>query len=205
MSNGIDKDIIVSSGVTDGRRRAYKSILRDLVSISNQEIPTSLRKAVLKLMIDHPSKEFDRKTIKKILEGKYKSTISINSDTLRSNLSSLESHMFIGRTNRSGYYKISKYALDEFSKCANSENYFEEGKKIELMKEKGLSTFLHENIGREIEFRYKTERARSDKWWRRVRVHDQDDAYLYTTDFYPSGGRMRYLKERIVEYRAVND
>jgi Fe2+ or Zn2+ uptake regulation protein len=190
--------------VSDGRRRAREAILRDLDSILNLETPTSLRKAILKLMIDHPDKEFDRKTIKKLLERKYKGMISLNSDAIRSTLSSLESHAFIERTNNSSCYKITKYALGDFSKRTSAGNYFEESKKIESLKEAELSDFIQNNIGQEVEIRYKSERARSDKWWRRVGVHDQDDKYLYTTDCYPSGGRIRYLKERIVEYRAIN-
>lgn len=54
-----------------------------------------------------------------------------------------------------------------------------------------------------IEFRYKTERAKSDKWWRRVKVYDQDDEYLYTTERYHSGERIRYLKNKIIEFRKV--
>ena len=188
--------------IDDGRRRSHQSIMRDLESISNLEMPTSLRKAILKLMIDHPNKGYDRKTIKRLLERQYKTAISINSDAIRSILSSLESHMLIKRIG-SGYYSITKYAINEFSKFQNSENYFEESKSIELTKEKELSSFIKENIGKMIEFRYKTERAKSDNWWRRVKVHDQDDEYLYTTERYHSGGRIRYLKNKIIEFRKV--
>ena len=197
---------IVDRGLfSEGRRRFHQNMLRDLMSIANLEIPTSLRKAILKLMIDYSNKEFDRKRIKKILEEKYKSTISINSDAIRSILSSLESHMFIKRTNNPGHYKITKYTLDEFSKCAGAKNYFYENAKIKLSKEKELNDFIKNNIGQEIELRYKSERARSDKWWRRVRVYDQDDVYLYVADYYSSGGRVRYLKERIIEYRKIKN
>lgn len=188
----------------EGRRRTRESIFKDLASIANLETPTSLRKAILKLMIDHSNRGFDRKTIKKILENKYKSTISINSDAIRSSLSTLESHMFIERINSLGYYKVTRYALSEFSNHSSAKNYFRESKKLESLKEKELSDFIKRNIGKQIEFRYKSERAGSDKWWRRAKVYDQDDAYLYTADYYPSGGRMRYLKERIVEYKETN-
>ena len=42
---------------------------------------------------------------------------------------------------------ITKYAMNEFSKCQNSENYFEESKSIGLTEEKELSSFIKENIG----------------------------------------------------------
>lgn len=187
--------------IDEGRRRTRESIMKDLVSIANLEIPTSLRKAILKLMIDHSDKGFDRKTIKKILEDKYKNTISINSDAIRSNLSTLESHMFIERINNLGYFRITRYALGEFSKLSSAENYYRESKKIELLREEELSDFIKRNIGKQIKIRYKSERVGSDKWWRCVKVYDQDDAYLYTADYYPSGARMRYLKERIKEYK----
>ena len=191
------------STISDGRRRTKEGIMKDLASIANLETPTSLRKAILKLMIDHPGRAYDRKTIKNNLERKYKKTISINTDALRSNLSTLESHWFIERITSKSYYKITQYALNEFSKLSGAKNYYEESKKVELLKKKEIDDFIVSNVGREIEFRYRTERKGSDKWWRRVRVHDQDDTYLYTTDYYPAGGRMRYLKERIVEYREV--
>ena len=190
--------------IDDGRKRTRESIMKDLVSIANLEIPTSLRKAMLKLMIDHSGKGFDRKTIKKILEDRYKGTISINSDAIRSNLSTLESHMFIERINSLGYFKITRYALGEFSKLSSAENYFRESKKVEKLREEELSSFITRNIGKQVKIRYKSERAGSDKWWRCVKVHDQDDAYLYTADYYPSGARMRYLKEKIKEYKDID-
>lgn len=190
--------------INEGRRRIKDSIMKDLSSIANLETPTSLRKAMLKLMIDHSDRSFDRKTIKKILEDKYKSTISINSDAIRSNLSTLESHMFIERINSLGYFRITRYALSEFSKLSSAENYFRESKKVEKLREEELSSFITRNIGKQVKIRYKSERTGSDKWWRRVKVHDQDDAYLYTADYYPSGARMRYLKERIKEYKDIN-
>ena len=190
--------------IKEGRRRTKDSIMKDLSSIANLETPTSLRKAMLKLMIDHSDRSFDRKTIKKILEDKYRSTISINSDAIRSNLSTLESHMFIERINSLGYFKITRYALSEFSKLSSAENYFRESKKVEKLREEELSSFITRNIGKQVKIRYKSERTGSDKWWRCVKVHDQDDAYLYTADYYPSGARMRYLKERIKEYKDIS-
>lgn len=187
--------------IDEGRRRTRESILKDLSSIANLETPTSLRKAMLKLMIDHSDRSFDRKTIKRILEDRYKSAISVNSDAIRSNLSTLESHMFIERINNLGYFRITRYALGEFSKLSSAENYYRESKKIELLREEELSDFIKRNIDKQIKIRYKSERVGSDKWWRCVKVHDQDDAYLYTADYYPSGARMRYLKERIKEYK----
>lgn len=190
--------------IDDGRRRTRESIMKDLVSIANLETPTSLRKAILKLMIDCSGKSFDRKTIKKILENRYKGTISINSDAIRSNLSTLESHMIIERVNNIGCFRITRYALSEFSKLLSAENYYRESGKIELQRKEELSNFIKRNIGKQIKIRYKSERAGSDKWWRFVKVYDQDDAYLYTADYYSSGARMRYLKEKIKEYKDID-
>jgi Fe2+ or Zn2+ uptake regulation protein len=127
--------------IDDGRRRTRESIMKDLVSIANLETPTSLRKAMLKLMIDHSDRSFDRKTIKKILEDRYKGTISINSDAIRSNLSTLESHMFIERINSLGYFKITRYALSEFSKLSSAENYFKESKKNRIAERRRTERF----------------------------------------------------------------
>lgn len=64
-----------------------------------------------------------------------------------------------------------------------------------------LDSFLEDNYGKEIEFRYKTERSSSDKRWRCETVWAYDEQYLYTKKQYSSGRHVVYLKSRIVDYR----
>ncbi|MBQ3440717.1 hypothetical protein IJG27_00150 [Candidatus Saccharibacteria bacterium] len=191
-----------SNNFTDKKHTSYDAIKNDLISVINMESPTSLRKAILEIFNSNSRKMFDRKTIKKILERKYHGTISTNSDSIRSMLSSLMSNGFIKRATFSDEHYYMRDS--EFDKIRNSMGCnCVTDKKNSVAEEKKLELFLSKHIGKEIEFRYKTERLNSDRRWRRVRVYDWDDKYLSTTDYYLSGRRIKYLKKRIVEYREL--
>lgn len=71
--------------------------------------------------------------------------------------------------------------------------------------QKDLQQFIKEHYAKQIEIRYKTNRTKSDKRWRRVVVAGQNDDLLFTNDVRPSGGRIAYAKEKIVEFREPND
>ena len=70
--------------------------------------------------------------------------------------------------------------------------------------QKELQQFIKEHYAKQIEIRYKTNRIKSDKRWRRVVVAGQNEALLFTNDVRPSGGRVAYVKEKIVEFREVD-
>lgn len=185
----------------EGRRRTFEGIKKDLISVVNLEQPTSLRKAILMVFVASANGAFDRKKIKTLIERKYRSTVSTNTDAIRSTLSSLVSHGFlkcVGNEYMRGgaFNKI----LNDYGVSVVRENVT----KTKYMERQDLDVFLEEHIGKEIEFRYKTDRLGSDKRWRRVTVYDQDDKYLIITGSYMSGRRIKYLKERIVEYREVD-
>ncbi|MBQ6461174.1 hypothetical protein IJJ36_01930 [Candidatus Saccharibacteria bacterium] len=186
----------------EGRHRAFESIKKDLISVMNLEQPTSLRKAILTVFAGSADGVFDRKMIKTLVERKCRRAVSTNTDAIRSALSSLVSHGFLKRVG-GGY---TRGAI--FNKIIKESGFLErrEGlNRFEVLEVEKLKHFLDSHIGKEIEFRYKTERAGSDKKWRRVRVYDHDDTYLMTTGSYLSGRRINYLKEKIVEYREVDD
>ena len=185
----------------EGRHRAFESIKKDLISVMNLEQPTSLRKAILTVFAGSTDGIFDRKMIKTLVERKCRRAVSTNTDAIRSTISSLVSHGFLKRVG-DGY---ARGAI--FNKIIKESGFLErrEGlNRFEVLEVEKLKQFLDSHIGKEIEFRYKTERAGSDKKWRRVRVYDHDDTYLMTTGSYMSGRRINYLKEKIVEYREVN-
>lgn len=71
--------------------------------------------------------------------------------------------------------------------------------------QRNLQQFIKEHYAKQIEIRYKTNRVKSDKRWRRVVVAGQNEDLLFTNDVRPSGGRIAYAKEKIVEFREVND
>ncbi len=68
-----------------------------------------------------------------------------------------------------------------------------------------LGTFLNANIGKQIEIRYKTKRISSDKYWRTISVRGQDAKYVFTNDLNSYGYRIKYLKDRIIEYRELSN
>ena len=185
----------------EGRRKTFEAIKKDLISIMNLEQPTSVRKAILFVFATSSDGVFDRKKIKYLIERKCHSIVSTNTNTIRSTISSLESHGFLKRV-EGGYIRGNM-----FNMAIKESGFLKERDKLkhfEILEAEGLKRFLDNHIGKEIEFRYKTERAGSDKRWRRVRVYDQDDTYLMTTGSYMSGRRINYLKERIVAYRDIN-
>lgn len=184
----------------EGRHRAFESIKKDLISVMNLEQPTSLRKAILTVFAGSADGVFDRKMIKTLVEKKCRRAVSTNTDAIRSALSSLVSHGFLKRVG-DGY---ARGAI--FNKIIMESEFREEQEKMkcfDALEADDLRQFLDDHIGKEIEFRYKTERAGSDRKWRRVRVYDQDDVYLMTTGSYLSGRRINYFKDKIVEYREV--
>lgn len=70
--------------------------------------------------------------------------------------------------------------------------------------QKDLQQFIKEHYAKQIEIRYKTHRAKSDKRWRRVEVAGQNEDLLFTNDVRSSGKRVAYVKEKIVEFRDPN-
>ena len=152
--------------------------------------PTSLKSAILKLLNNSPNEIFDRKNMQKLLRRKYGATISTKTDTIRSTLSFLASHGFIKRIDSDHYSSINAPPSVACTTLVNVKN-------------DALDTFLFNHMGKEIEFRYKTERPGSERKWRRVMIQGQDIKCFTTSERFPSGRLVRYLKEKVVEYREV--
>lgn len=176
-----------SRSFLDDKKREFISPLR------KKQSKTGLKDAVMELFNKVPTREFNNLEIQEILKKVFLDDYSEDLFTIGSVLAELANEKKIESLGSTGYYKLVKdsyngteviYSFDKMAK---------------------LRLFLDEQNGKEIEFRYKTERSRSDKRWRRARIYSQDDRCLYTTDCYPSGRRIYYLKERIVEYRAVKE
>lgn len=70
--------------------------------------------------------------------------------------------------------------------------------------QRNLQQFIKEHYAKQIEIRYKTNRVKSDKRWRRVVVAGQNEDLLFTNDVRQSGGRVAYVKEKIVEFREAD-
>lgn len=190
----------------NGKQSIFEGIKKDLEAIVNGERLTSVRKAILKIFCASDSQTFDRKTIKKMAEKNYYGPIPINSDTIRSTLSSLKSHGFVKRVIiADSVCYMRGEAFNEVLNTISNKKILSGDQKLSYVWKSELDAFLDRHIGKEIEFRYKTERPRSEKRWRRERVYDYNDKYLLVTGCYLSGLRIQYLKERIVEYREVRE
>lgn len=152
--------------------------------------PMPLRIAVLELFRRAPTRKLNIAEIERILISVFGDDYSEDYTTIGATLVELANDGVIEKVDDAGYYRLIKkpfgeeeviYPFDDMSKP---------------------KFFLNDNIGKEIEFRYKTSRAGSEKRWRRVKVYGQNDKLLYTNEYYPSGRRISYQKERIIEYRT---
>lgn len=66
-----------------------------------------------------------------------------------------------------------------------------------------MGIFINSSIGENIEIRYKTNRVNSEKHWRTISVRGQDARYVYTNDMNNYGQRIKYVKEKIIDYREI--
>ena len=129
---------------------------------------------------------------------KYGDAVSQNTHSIKMTLATLARDGMIRRvgTKTSGCYvridgmQVSKPNDDEQVKNKNDVSFM-----------KKLSSFVNAHIGSFIEIRYKTDRVKSDKRWRVINVRGQDAIYLYTNDLNNYGYRVKYCKDKIVDYR----
>ncbi len=153
---------------------------------ANNQYYVSLKEAVPEVLktITGP---FDFKIIRDRLKRRYGNRVSTKKSSIKTKLNELLREGAIKRTETGDYIRSSE---------------------LSSTRSVGISTldrFLEEHIGKEIEFRYKSERSRSDKRWRRETVWMYDDKYLYISKQYLSGRHIIFRKERIVEFREVNN
>ena len=155
----------------------------------------ALEDAVLEI-INSSDELFDFEKISKSLE-KHAGTVSTNPNSIKATLARLADKKLITRVggSRTGCYMRNEGVSDS-NKIPDVST---------LRAKVTLGTFLNANIGKQIEIRYKTKRVSSDKHWRVIGVRGQDARYIYTNDLNNYGYRVKYLKDRVVEYREVSD
>ena len=146
-----------------------------------------LREAIPKV-IKAMKGPFNHKTVREALRKKYGNRVSTNKSSIKTKFSELLSE---GR--------IKRIETGDYIYCSNPD-----GATININNKVDLDSFIRSHIGKEIEFRYKSNRSYSEKRWRRETVWMHDDKYLYIEKKYKSGQHVIYLKERIVEYREPN-
>lgn len=155
-------------------------------SITPAEPYVTLKEAILKTL-ETIHGEFDFKEIREKIRKRYKGKITAKMNSIKPYLSQFVKEGILERTESGKYIKTSdKPILRTFSQA-------------------DLDNFLQSNIGKEIEFRYKSERPNSDKRWRKEEVLRYDDYYLYVKRQYPSGHRVYYQKQRIIDFKKAEN
>lgn len=169
-------------GENDGKKiKAYNSYLITLDEAVFDVVSSSDKNTLL-----------DSSTIKELLEESYKDAVSTNETTIRATLSRLANDNLISRVGvNTGCYARSR----ELSEAEIEKRIAAIAAKYEL----GL--FLKDRKDKMIEIRYKTERVNSDKRWRQIDVAGQNGRYIFAKNAYRPDTVIKYLKERVVEYR----
>ena len=162
---------------------------------SRGEYYIKLEDAVLDI-INRSEELFDFEKISEEL-NKYDGKVSTNPNSIKATLVRLAEKNLITRVGgaRTGCYMKNKNLTTSGSVPDPSK----------LRERVTLGTFINANIGKNIEIRYKTKRVKSDKRWRVISVRGQDARYIYTNDLNSYGYRIKYLKERVVEYRESSE
>lgn len=155
--------------------------------------PVPIKDAVLGLFARVPTRKLSIAEIGVILERVFKGDMDVDYATIAKILVELINEGRIERIDDEGYYRLIKKPSDD------NEVFYSFDKMAKL------NSFLDANIGKEIEFRYKTNRSQSERRWRRIRLFGQNRNSFYATECYPSGRRIQYTKERVVEYRIAED
>ncbi len=126
---------------------------------------------------------FDCGKMQELLFKKYRNDVSLNKESIRTVLQR--------------FVREGKLTID------GQGNFAKVSEKHQAEKPETFDDFLKKNIGKTIEFRYKTRRKSSDKRWRQVKIWDVDSDCFYISERYPSGRRIAYQKKLVVEYREV--
>jgi len=158
--------------------------LDKIVVKARDKYTVSLEDAILDIFNKSDQNEvLDFEAVAERME-QYGDAVSKNPNSIKGTLARLANKNLIIRVggDGSGCYAKSSKTID-----------------LDLEKKMELGKFINRNLGKQIEIRYKTQRVNSDKRWRAVTVKGQDARYLYTD--HPAGYCIKYLKERIVEYR----
>lgn len=160
-------------------------------TISNYSI--RLDDAVLEA-ITSSDEIFDYERIAAYLQ-KYGDNVSRVPSSIKATLIRLSDRKLIKRVGSGCYMRISNQQFDAK----------EQGSAPTVIDEKlKLGRFINANIGKKIEIRYKTNRLNSDKRWRSISIRGQDGGYIYTNDTNAYGLKIKYKKDKVVDYRELN-
>ena len=168
------------------------------VYIANYPYSIPLNKAIPDVLrfINGP---FDYRIVREKLRKRYGKKVTMNKSSIKTSLNQLLREGILKQTETGDYIHHLNKNDNEFSTSPESDRSVQN----RIHKEIELDLFLQDHIGKEIEFRYQSERPSSSRRWRRETVWMHDDKYLYITKQYLSGRHVFFLKNRIVEYRET--
>lgn len=139
---------------------------------------------------------FDAASIREQIIDSYHGNVSTNLNSIVAALSSLASKGLVSRVGiNTGCYARS-------NSLANS---FIEQKLSEIAKKYELGLFLKNNIGKTVEIRYSGKRKNSADYWRPINVIGQDGRYIYTKNDSVNSHFVKYLKEKVIEFREAGE
>lgn len=188
FNNSLKKNLFIG----DKRPQSHDINKKRYVYTQDKYSLIKLKDAVLELFKRVPNRKMNIADVENILRQVFGDDLSEDYVTIGATLIELAKEGQIEKVEDGGYYKLIKKDPEEeviysFDKIAK------------------LKSFLSENNGKEIEFRYKTSRPGSEKKWRRIRLYGRDDRYFYDTECFPSGRRIQYKIDKVVEYGKVNN
>lgn len=156
-----------------------------------------LDEAVLEI-ISSSDEIYDFEKVSEALK-KYGDSVSRVSNSIKTTLIRLADRNLIKRVGgaRTGCYKRVS------DKQYTAKEKLSAQKKID--EKLSLSKFINASIGGKVEIRYKTDRVNSEKRWRAISVRGQDARYIYTDDLNTYGQRVKYVKDKVVEFRDLSN
>lgn len=151
----------------------------------------ALEDAVLEAM-NSSDDVFTSDIVAEYLENKYKDAVSTNVYSIRSTLNRLADKKLIERVGGLGTGCYVRKEGNEVNSIAEA---------TDLRSRATLGSFVNANIGKLIEIRYDSKNIRNTQYWRVISVKGQNARYIYTNQVNKYGHQIKYLKEKVLEYR----
>lgn len=188
FNNGLKKNLLIyhkKQQPNDINKKRY-------IYIQDKYTLIKLKDAVLELFKRVPSRKMNIADVENILRKVFGDDLSEDYLTISETLAELANEGQIEKIDGGDYYRLIRKNPEEeviypFDKIAK------------------FKVFLDENIGKEIEFRYKTSRPGSENKWRKIKLYGQGNNSFFATECYPSGRRIQYVKSKVIEYREAKN
>ena len=150
-------------------------------------------------IINNSNEIFDAEKMSEAIKAKFGDSVSDNTNSIRAALIKLADSGLIRKAgaNTGCYVRLNDQEQAEGDVVTLDDDSIKEAKR--------LYDFVEDNIGGEVEIKYKTKRSNSDKHWRAIIIDHQDTTYIYTKELLPNGFPVRFIKKRIIEYRKASN